>query len=256
MERHLPFFEIADKAVRVPFEHFPALFKVGAPLLFLMAIGSIAEFTVIKDDSESEKIFAAIFLIPAVIALLIAIIGCHRIILLGDQEVLNKGFFQWTGNEVKYAGWVVGITILVGMLNILLNLLVMLPLFALFETEHLPILQTVIILIVSFPAYYVFSRLSLLLPSAALGKHGKTLRWSWKLTINNGIKLVFLLFYLPLLLNMAINVIPLDDSIVSKIFSNIVFLILGVIEIAMLSYTYSYLVNSKDEYNASGSMNA
>jgi len=240
--KKLPVNDIFLEAINLPSKHYKMLLKVGLPLIIINAL-SIIQFYYSKSPEGEFSInpFSFILLIGFAISLVMAIIGCHRIFLLGEEVVENTSLFHWTGNEIKYIGW----WILIGFcaMVVMIPFTMLTPLMVSATNNSyvwiaLPTLMTI-------PVLYLFSRWSLLLPSSAVGIHGKSLSWAWGLSSNNAWRLTLLVGLLPVLGDSIFSLFPAQGSLFIDLIKGALWLVIGVIEIGLLSLSYKFLVDNE-----------
>ena len=98
------------------------------------------------------------------------------------------------------------------------------------------------------------ARLSLVLPATAIDQKGKSLKWSWRLSQGNSIRLFLIIGSIPLLTNIFLYFLPESEGIVLSLVYSTVGLIVGAIEICLLSLSFNFLsktnvetINNKSE---------
>lgn len=248
MDNKLPILPIFLEALSFSVKHYRVLLKVGLPLLITHILFAVfSHFVAIDFANPLLVILTVVFVVAYLLSSVMAVVGCHRIYLLGSDVVEKEPILNWTGNEIKYAGW----WVLVGLCAMLIAIplmLVIIPVFmsssvSVFENQNLLI---AIIAIIDIPIYYIVSRCSLVLPSSAIGVHGKQLSWSWKLSSGNAWRLTLLIGSLPILTNLIYDFLPAFTSLLPKLFLGICFLIIGAVEVILLSISYRFLVHSEE----------
>lgn len=90
-----------------------------------------------------------------------------------------------------------------------------------------------------FIGVYLFARLSLVLPSIAVGDE-KSFLWSWNSTKNNGVRVVCATMLIPFAMTGAIEWI-IGGVIWLAVLAQFIYLILMVYGIATLSISYSLI---------------
>ncbi len=170
-------------------------------------------------------------------------VTCHRVILLQEGEVPNFGVWRWSWRETRFFGWtLVGgiyyilITILFAALAAVAAILGMLFANPYHET-------TIYKYAVLVPGSYVFARMIVLLPATAIEQR-YDLKWAWKLTANNGWRLVLLVVLLPAVFSMIFDSIHLKSYWAFEIIIRVFEYVLAAIEIAVLSVSFRFLSNS------------
>jgi len=140
--------------------------------------------------------------------MVMAIVGCHRIILLEEDSSSSK-FLNWTGCELNYIGWwvVLGFYSALAAVVYIFVSSALLQFFHQFFSFSLPAIGPWE-LVITLPFLYIVSRWSLILPSAAVGIQGKPPRWSWNQSIGNGWRLTILIACLPIALDTMFELLP------------------------------------------------
>ncbi len=246
-EKTLPVLSILYEALLLPIKYFNPLVRVGLPLIFC------GVFWIVWSNYFSENgigvfsiIIGVCFLIVFLISLVAAIVGCHRIFIMGPNAIKEDTLLNWSGNEIRYVGWWVLIAICAIIISIPINLLVTPLLYTFFQnTLENYVLALVFVGLANIPIYYVVSRIALVLPSSAIGNRGEGLDRSWSLSVNNGWRLTFLIGLLPFLLDLLYNLLPTQDSVLYSLFIWALWLVVGAIEVGLLSLSYRYLDNQE-----------
>ncbi len=248
--KKLPIAAIFLAAISLPFQHYRLLFKVGLPLiisgsLFIIALGQFSEE---GEEATLPAIFSIGLTTIFLVSLVMAVVGCHRIFLMSPNVVEDAKLFHWTGNEIKYAGWwmLIGICIYLVIIpySFLLIPLMNSPLSKVLESE---VMIFLLLGLAYLPLLYIISRWSLVLPSSAIDIHGKSLIWSWRLSEGNGWRLTLLIGILPLIMDILFTLLPVYDSHVFSLFCGAVWLVIGVVEIGLLSLSYAFLVSENHD---------
>jgi hypothetical protein len=95
--------------------------------------------------------------------------------------------------------------------------------------------------VVKIPALYVFARLCVLFPAAALDRN-PTLRWAWDLTRRNGLRLMVVVGVLPWLFSNLVYYLYRDDATrVEWVALTVAAVALFAVEIAAVSISYREL---------------
>ncbi len=239
MKNKLPVVTIFTEAISLPFKHYRLLLKVGLPLI----ISGGLLITFFPENGKSELLTGLIVLIAIAffVSLIMTIVGCHRLFLMDSSVVEQARPFNWTGNEIKYIGW----WLLIGICTSLIALPFLFMLSLSSSQDNIFGNNAILSAVIYIPIYYVASRWSLVLPSSAIDRHGKSLTWSWRLSDGNGWRLTFLIGFLPFILDALLRLLPAYDSIIYSLFLGIVWLVVGVIEIGLLSLSYAFLASNE-----------
>ena len=245
MINKLPILSTFIEALSLPCKYYRSLLRVGFPtiltgLTFIM-------FNYFFPNNDKIYILTAIDIILVItlcLSLVMSVVGCHRVVLLGESVVRKSSLLNWTGNEIKYIGWWILISLLSGLMMILPSI-PLLILVSLLSTSLLGV--GVIILFFCLVASYIASRCSLVLPSSAIGIHGKSFGWSWRLSSGNGWRLTLLLSFLPFIMHGIFSLLPIYDSLFFALFYGTLWLAIGVVEIGLLSLSYRFLVSNLEK---------
>ncbi len=244
----LPVLEIFFKALSLPIADFRFIAKAGLPLVMCVVVTIlVSRFTTLDEKNASLFLISLVFGLAFCVSLVMAIVGCHRIFILKDRVINDIRPFEWTGNEFKYAGWWILIGICAGVVALPFMLLLV-PfmgntLNAIWDNK---VFVIVLIGLINLPLYYLVSRWSLVLPSSAIGKHGKSLTWSWKVTENNGWRLMILIGLIPFCVDLFFELLPNSKSITYALLVGAAWLLVGVFEICLLSLSYAYFESIED----------
>jgi len=243
----LPVIKIFTEALVLPKTHGATLLRLGTPFLIVGALlVFIFSFYTWPDEPTGLEIGIGVLSgILYVFTIVMAIIGCHRAFLLNNDSVENTKAFRWSGRETRFIGW----WIIIGFCSALIALPIMLILMPqltdvtdeIKDNDFLTYLQMGVI---SVPIYYVASRWSLVLPATAIDERHKTLSWAWGLSSGNGWRLTLLIGFLPFTTDLIFNYLPEYESIIYSLVVGLAWIIVGVIEIGLLSLSYSFLSNA------------
>ncbi len=196
-----------------------------------------------NDAGNQMSLISDIIIEPLfILSLVIAIVGCHRIFLKYSTPEENNKLFRWTGNEIRYIGWWLLIGIVISLISIPVVLLVM-PILTNSINDNSTLYP--LLLFIGLPIFYVASRWSMVLPASAIDIKNKTLTWSWDMSKDNGWRLTLLISILPFFFDTIFEFLPHYDSIVYSLFVGMGWLIIGVIEIGLLSLSYEHLSKLK-----------
>lgn len=242
----LPIKDIFFEAVSYPVRYFSLLIKFSIPIVFFWSLIVLAE-----DVEQLAPYLPGVSLILSAFyyaTLVIAIVACHRIFLLSEESRSNLKVLHWSWREMRYIGYSIVISILVGLVAIPI-VFVMEPMIegslaTIFENI---ILREVFATFIMLPALYVFSRCSLILPAVALDMHKDSMNWVWQMSAGNGWRLTVLLSGLYLLVELFFAFLPTFDSLLYSIVLMFFWLVLGVVQVAVLSLSYAYLVDHYED---------
>ena len=163
-----------------------------------------------------------------------AIIGCHRTFLLNSESISNTKTLRFSGREIRFIGWLILITFCL--------LLIMFPSVFLLPIAEGSVSGALVLQItLQIFQWYIFSRLSLVLPATAIDERNFTISSSWDASSGNGWRLTLLVALLPFTIYLLLSFLPEYDSIFYYLITWFVWIIISVIEIGLLSLSYSYL---------------
>ena len=251
LNNRLPIVKIFLEALYLPYTHYRVLLKVAMPLIVIcLASLSFGYFYFDAYEIRSPWLFSGLVVIAFGLSLVVAVIGCHRVFLLDSELTGEPKLLNWTGNEVRYFGWWTLIGICAALVavpfGIMFNSLMELSLGSGSENDaRFPWVMGLANMILLYAA----ARLSLVLPSSAISIHGKSLAWSWRLSSGNGWRLALLVGFLPFMTDLAVDLIPTDDSIIFTLVYAVAWLLVGVIEVGLLSLSYKFLVSNEPSNN-------
>jgi len=164
-------------------------------------------------------------------------ITCHRLILIeaGDRHRTYKAKLGY--RELRFLGWVVAIYTIDTILRIPVSLLIQSAGGSMFVGANGKLTEWAK-QIASIPALYVFARLSLAFPAAAIDKHSG-LRWSWLRTRGNGWRIFVVVCLFPWIFGIVLEAIAREEATVLEQVVLAIFGFLGLaVEIIALSYVY------------------
>ncbi|MET0068507.1 MAG: hypothetical protein ABW096_00605 [Candidatus Thiodiazotropha sp.] len=208
-----------------------ALSFTGLSMIFLQVTASAGILSKgILVNLLYMAIYAALFILFA--------ITTHRSILLGINKTPKFGVIEWKWREWRYVGWALVAYFYLYALMALTGMVVRV-IFPIFPSIDGISFYGVLFVISFLPGMYVFARLSLVFPAAALDQ-AVSLDWVWEITEGNGWRLVLIIGLFPVLL-----------SIVPALLAGVHFLldavliVLGIVLLAMeitaLSLSFKYL---------------
>jgi hypothetical protein len=241
----LPVAEILRKGIRAPLKYFNSVLKVSYPL-YVILFGALAFSELFAELIEGP--YGWLFVLPTTIAALMfvlaAVVGCHRIFILGPDAVSANRIAWFADSQWRYLGW----AWLVGFIASLSTF----PLFFFLIQDLVVSEQTLRSLIAQFtvaiPAAYLFGRFSLLLPAAATNYLPElSLGWGWELSRGNEMSLFLLVGLIPMSTELLLSLLPTSDSFVYELLSLAVWLYVALIELAFLSYSFEFLTRSNTQ---------
>ena len=214
--------------------------------LFLYPLSTVSililayEFLVPYLFDEDSNFYIAISVFIYFLLFAIFAITCHRIVIIGFDAVPKFGFFKISVRELKYLAYVgIAYIIVFGAFRVISwfsRLLFELGLNSISQFSLYPIGIVI--------CSYFISRLSLVLPSVAVGNSLSPLG-SYHLTKGNGWRLFFIVMILPIVFGFLVAWVP-EGMVILEIIVSIFWLFLYIVEVSALSLSYVYLNDSNN----------
>jgi hypothetical protein len=241
----LPVFQILSDVIILTLEHSFTLFRFGAPFLIfnMLILFSSTIYTPQEDTFTLENIL--VYILVSIVyfgTMIMAIIGCHRTFLLNSESISNTKTLRFSGREIRFIGWLILIMLCV--------ILIMLPSAFLLAIAARSVSGALVLqIILPIFQWYIFSRLSLVLPATAIDERNFTISSAWNISSGNGWRLTLLVGLLPFAIGLLLSFLPEYDSIFYYLIIWFVSIIISVIEIGLLSLSYSYLSKHANKNN-------
>jgi hypothetical protein len=170
-------------------------------------------------------------------------VSCHRVVLLGEESLSNSWGLCFTRREFRFAGWWVLLLVLTVTL-----LLPFLPVVGVLAKQFPEMIDgrgfQLLFVLTTLPASYVVSRLSLVLPAAALDRR-PTLGVVWASSQSNGWRLTFALLIPGIALCclgwLWSGLVGNAEHAAAILAVSIWFCLLGAVELAVLSLAFRIL---------------
>ncbi len=235
--KKLPVQAIFAEAFALPQKHFSALVKYGLPVFISWLLVQMAVSPLFEEKVDNMLISGTLVFI-FMLCLVVGIVSCHRIFLLDDRVAQSTAVVRWTMRETRYLiSW-----ILIG----LATLLVALPavfimgtvLSSVGDNEFLKWLIQIVLLI---PMMYIASRWAILLPAVAVDSEKRGMAHAWELSKDNGWRLTLLICLPAIISDQTATLFENSDALLVNVLAFVVWLVLGVIELAILSLSYAWL---------------
>jgi len=94
------------------------------------------------------------------------------------------------------------------------------------------------------PGLYFFSRWILIAPATAVDESSDSFSAAWGLSRNNGWRLTLLIGFLSLVFSWLLVLIPQTELFIFNVMVYILWILIGIIEVSMLSLSYKYLTEN------------
>lgn len=209
---------------------------ISVPTLVLALMLAVGAALIILFD-KPPRFLSWIFLFAFALSSSFFAITCHRLILIGSAHRF-KSFNAMPGyRELRFLGWSILIYSVVAILEIPFMAFAKTLVGESAEVEGGRIADWVKD-IGSIPAYYVFARLCLVFPAAAIDG-SPSLRWSWERTQDNGWRIFAVAGLFPWLIEKMIEFLFRNGATtLEQVLLSILFYIGLAIGIIALSFTY------------------
>lgn len=250
MNYKLPIYALVAQVFLLPRTHINSLIKVATPLalvgiFWLLWIPEDVSHIFAKDSNALGKIIALAMTAFLLLALVKAIVGCHRIYILGDTAKDSLSYFKGAGTELAFSLWWLLLVIAFAGVGIGYSVVVTVPVtyfHAQLGYSSLP--HWALNLLLGLPLQYVFCRWSVLLPAVAVGVKDVSLSWAWRLSRGNGWRLTLLLVALPFVMKWLLGLLPLQGSFMTRYVYWLIWMVVGAIEVGLLSKSFNCLVTN------------
>lgn len=237
----LPVSEIFSQSLQTAFSSYKEILRLCWPYTLLIFV-----ITIVSDSLEFSVFGSIASSIAATIVGIMALVRCHQIFLLPEVAVSQTKPLGWGSRETTFLLRSISLTILVSLIGF--------PIFFLTHNSILkeaiavgdtPVIANIFGTFLLLPIYYVAARLSLALPDAAAGQK-RPLFWAWQFSKGHSFNLFLLLAAIPLLAEFSISTAFyfFPDHILVNLIQTAIWLIISVIEICILSFSYAFLVSN------------
>lgn len=249
--KSLPVFQILKTSFRLPFENVALILRLSWPYLLVSVVVAVLSVT---SENGFLNFFSFLFTVATSV---LAGVACHRIFLCPQGDVKQLSTFRWGKSEADFfvAGlkltfaFILGTILVMGVGALVINIAnIELP-----TTEYLGFNVLVWLGILVFG--YVFSRISFILPGAAVGRYFN-FNTSWAATKPYALGLYVAIFLVPIALTTIVTELltvlsstelnPLAYEIIILLAS----LIAAVIELCILSKSYEWVTKQMPEERA------
>ena len=207
------------------------------PLLALTAVSLLWGHL---DEPFRGRVVWALYAVYWLLFVLFAV-TCHRLVLLDAAAVSFRSLPSWSWRETRFAlllgaVGVICIVVMLGTVTFFMNV----PGMATASRNGLEWIKYLAVI----PAYYVFARMSLVLPATAVDRK-VDLKWAWRSTKTNGWRLVLVVGVLPWVVSEAIGLIYRSEpTVFETLIVSLLTYTLMVVEIAALSLSYRQLTEN------------
>ena len=242
-----PLTNIFLKGVIAPGVYYKDILRLAWPFLVIFVAATVVTVLIGDEAPAILGLIGFVVVIMIFVAFLSAIIGFHRIFILGPDSVKERRWIEFGSSEWRYLGW----SVLIGFLSTL----VVVPLAALIvgafsamagaEVEGFTNIA-LLTLGVQIPAGYFMARWSLLLPAAATEYlPALSLGWAWQLSRPCHWQLFLLIGVLPIATGFVTGLLNELLGPVAQILAAPLWLYVAVAELAMLSLSFEWLTRGE-----------
>lgn len=234
----LPVINIIIEAFWVPWKYKLQFFNMLAlPMILVVGITSIWSEIAIENRS-----FNLILYLIYVLSISFFAIKCHRFILISHKVKAPSINFSMLKRVIAFFIWLIIVYIVAGItLAVLLTLAMntfsdgeLMKTSHQFTDKNFSWLKLVIML----PAGYVLARLSLVFPAIAIDER-TSMKWSWKVSQNNGIRMLVLIGALPWILTIFLDLLWRENgTMLEYVILSVLGYIVVAIEIFILSLVF------------------
>lgn len=237
MDEKLPLKEIFQRGITMPFGRYQSIFRLGWPYLVLVLVLSV------MNNQEGGVLISLLLAVATWAMSVLAVVGCHRVFLMSHEEVRKTRTFRWSHRETNFLFSVIGMGILASLICIPFVMLVIFLAGGFEQLEDGQYMAAPLMALVPLPAYYFISRWSLILPDTALD-NDRTFSWAWQQSKPYQWRLFLLVGILPLASSFVIGWIGQfgAEGIVWTIITNLVWMVVLVVEVCMLSLSYEWIM--------------
>ncbi|MBH0176979.1 MAG: hypothetical protein HP491_03745 [Nitrospira sp.] len=177
---------------------------------------------------------------------------CHRLVLLDPTAVPSQVIPGWSWRETRFILRMVGVWSICAVVALGLAMLSA-SIWMLWVEKLSPTQLDWIVFVVKVPVLYVFARFCIVFPATAVDRK-VDLKWAWRLTANNGWRLVVLVGALPWVISQALGLLYRDEaSFVEAIVLACVSSVLFAVEIAAISLSYRELTQTEGSQSIAAS---
>lgn len=243
MSQNLPVIEILLESLRRPVAKYRELVRLCWPYA---AVFILEPFLPVDTSNFGMSISYVLLLL---IFSVLAAIGCHRIFLLSEEDVIDLSAVRWGQREMQFLLKLIGIGIMTSLISFpLMLVLTEIQVLKPPDQEGYGVPFLLLTTLIWAPVYYFVARWSLILPDSALDVGRKT-SWAWSASKGNSFRLFLLVGLIPLLNGFLWGLIQeaLGSSLIIGVLQNVVWVVVWVIEICLLSLSYEWIVLEKEK---------
>lgn len=241
----IPILSILHDAIAIPWHKRATMFWALLPISVALIAASMMGPLILEGFGN---IGFLIWIIILGLAGVLFAITCHRLVLLGNESVPKYGLASWTARETRFVGWTLAAFGFAAFFGFIVNIPVLVLIAALSGNSGPPPALWVASacgILAWIPGYYLFARLSILLPATAVDERPSVV-WARQLTRGNGWRLFLIVILLPVFITLGSGILffLLGHSVIANLLISATGCVLGVIQVAALSLSYKHLTES------------
>ena len=242
----LPVLNIIIEAFWIPWKYKLRFFNMLAlPMVMVVGITTFLSMVVI----ENHLIHFFLYLIY-LLSISFFAIKCHRFILISSEEKISSINSLMLKRVVAFFVWMAIVYIVVGLILMLFTFIGMNTVSdgELMKSSHRFSDNNFSFLKLAFmlPAGYILSRLSLVFPATAVDKKS-SMKWSWEISKNNGLRMFSLVAILPWITTIFLDLLWRENgTMLEYVFLSVLGYIVVAIEIFILSLAFKELCNREE----------
>lgn len=249
--KSLPVLQILTASLRLPFQNAATILRLGWPYLLVALILPVLA-------AQYVNVAFNLVLLPFIIATsVLAGVACHQIFLCPKEQVQQLSPFRWGKSEADFfvAGLkltfalIVGLLVTVGFGSLVVNIadIKVVPVTEYFGYN---VLEWAGMLLFGF----VFSRISFILPGAAVGRYFN-FNTSWAATKPYALRLFFVISFVPIIVATTVNRLSLlmsdtvEQDLGLQLAMSCLSVVGAVIELCILSKSFEWVTSQMPEDN-------
>lgn len=234
-----------------------ALLRLSLPVIVIGLLSTLYYGTY-KPNTELFGDFTLeglVLMVLSIAAYAMAIIGIHRVFILSPEIVTHTSTFRWTSRESDWLLWTIALLFWVILLTVVPSCVAIssLPEKTSDLEQSVAIANGIGWVVGLFIGYFI-ARWSLIFPSIATDGNIKSLSDSWERSKGNVFRLFILIGIIPMVTSWFISFLPTDRTIFFSIAVQVLGWVVAVLEIGLLSHSYTFLTDNKNSEKATSAL--
>lgn len=253
IDAKLPVGELLSQALQLIYHKRVALFKLLAPLLVFLIGVDLAMQVFISAPQETDKtnvmmpqvsLMTVIFMFISLFFSVLYATNSHQFTLSPAAQKPQQGLRLWGENEANYFFK----SIQIGLLSMVVFALCSSALAVIVGKEQIYIALG----LAAVAALYVLSRLSIILPEAALGKP-TNLKRAWAMSQGNGTRMLLVVIIVPACMIMPFLLLSMLQTPFINVFVSLGMYLGSLVSLVILSLSYQFLLEFYETQNPNAS---